>query len=186
MSKYFARASSNDNVCNRCISTLRTCKVSPTLAMAQILPLTNPSTSVRGTSTYWQSSWDSKPCWAWRHSFTLTISSSCSLVAFLSKGFGKAFDQTLPRFCRFVSVHKQTEKLALNIECHEFYKLYPRQPAVLLYDTWQPLIACNRAGRAGQFIVSCFLHPNPSHGLVVGQVRYVYALQLQLEHLYVL
>ena len=56
--------------------------VSPTLAMAQILPLTNPSTSVGGASTHWHSSWDSKPCWPCRHSFILIISSSCSLVAF--------------------------------------------------------------------------------------------------------
>ena len=77
-------------------------------------------------------------------------------------------DQT--KFCRFVSVHKQTQKLALNIECHEFYKLHSRQSAVLLYDIWQPLIACSRAGRAGLFIVPCFLHPNPSHNVVVGQM----------------
>jgi len=77
MSEYFARASSNNNVCNRCLSTLRTSEVSPILAMAQILPLTNPSTSVGGTSAHWHPSWVSKPCWAWRHSFTLTLSSSC-------------------------------------------------------------------------------------------------------------
>jgi len=96
--------------------------------------------------------------------------------------------QTVPRFCRFVSVHKQNEKLSLNIECHEFYKLHYGQPAVLLYDTWQPPIACSRAGRAGQFIMSraCFLHPNPSHTVVVGHVWCAYALQLQFEHLYVL
>ena len=79
-------------------------------------------------------------------------------------------DQTVPRFYLFVSVHKQTEKLAFNFERHQFYKLHSRQPAVLLYDIWQPLIACSRAGRAGLFIVPCFLHPNPSHNVVVGQM----------------
>jgi len=73
-----------------------------------------------------------------------------------------------------VSVHKQAQKLALNIECHKFYNLHSREPAVLLYDTCQPPIACSRAGRAGQLIVSCFLHSNPSHIVVVGHVWDIY------------
>ena len=101
MNEYFARASSNNNVSNRCFSTLRTSEVSPTLAIAQTLPLTNPSTSVGGSSTHWHSSWDSKPCWAWRHSFTLTISSSCSLVAFLSKVFDGALQKMATQGCCF-------------------------------------------------------------------------------------
>jgi len=56
ISVYFACASSNGNAWSRCFSTLRTSDVSPTLAMAQILPLTNPSTSVGGTSAHWHSS----------------------------------------------------------------------------------------------------------------------------------
>ena len=47
ISDYFARASSNNNKSNRCFFTLRTSEVSPTtLAIAQILQLTNPSTFV--------------------------------------------------------------------------------------------------------------------------------------------
>ena len=64
---------SNDSAWSRCFSTLRTSEVSRTLVMAQILPIINPSTSVGGTSAHWRSSWDSKPCWPCRHSFTLTI-----------------------------------------------------------------------------------------------------------------
>ena len=56
--------------------------------MAQILPLTNPSMSAGGRSAHWHCSWDSKPCLPCRHSFTFCMSSTCSLVACLSKGFG--------------------------------------------------------------------------------------------------
>ena len=90
-------------------------------------------------------------------------------------------NQTVPRFCRFVSVHKQTQKLTLTIECHDFYKLHSRQPAVLLYDTWQPLNAGSRTGRACQLIVSCFLYPNPSHIVVVCHVWYLHVFQFILN-----
>ena len=62
ITEYFAYAWSKDNALSRCFSTLRTSDVSPTLAMAHILPLTNPSTSVEGRSAHWHCSWDSKPC----------------------------------------------------------------------------------------------------------------------------
>ena len=94
-------------------------------------------------------------------------------------------DQTVPRFCRFVSVHKQTQEFDLNIKCHELYKLHSCQPAVLLYDTWQPLNAGRRTGRAWLLIVSCFLYPNPSHIVVVCHVWYLYVFQFLFEHLYV-
>ena len=92
ISEHFDRDSSNNNKSNRCFSTLRTTEVSPTLAIAQILPLINPSTFVGGFSARWHSSWDSKPGWPWSHSFTLIISSSCSVVAILSKGFGRVLE----------------------------------------------------------------------------------------------
>jgi len=34
------------------------------------------------------------------------------------------YDQIIPRFSPFESVHKQAEKWALNIECHEFDELH--------------------------------------------------------------
>jgi len=84
------------------------------------------------------------------------------------------YDPSVPRFCPFVSLHKQTEKLALNIVCYEFYKLHSRQPLVKQDDTWQPLIACSKSGRAGLLIWPYFLHPNPAHNVVVGQIPNLY------------
>ena len=49
------------------------------------------------------------------------------------------YDQIIPRFSLFESVHKQAEKFALNIECHEFDELHSLQPPVHPGDTGQPL-----------------------------------------------
>lgn len=49
------------------------------------------------------------------------------------------YDQIIPRFSPFESVHKQAEKFALNIECHEFDELHSLQPPVHPGDTRQPL-----------------------------------------------
>ena len=64
-----------------------------------IYKATRPSAFVGGFSAHWHSSWDSKPCWPWRHSLTLIILSSCSLVAFLSKGFGGALQKIANQGC---------------------------------------------------------------------------------------
>jgi len=98
ISEYFSCAS-NNNALSCCSSTLLTSDVSPTLAIAQILPLTNPSTSVGGSSAHWHCFWDSKPCLPCRNSITFSISSTCSLVAFLSKGFGGALQYMATQGC---------------------------------------------------------------------------------------
>ena len=79
-----------------------------------------------------------------------------------------------PKILPVCILHKQTEKLALNIVCYEFYKLHSRQPLVKQDDTWQPLIACSKSGRAGLLIWPYFLHPNPAHNVVVGQIPNLY------------
>ena len=45
------------------------------------------------------------------------------------------YNQSVPKFCPFVSMHKQPENLALIIEYHVFYTLYSRQPSVKQDDT---------------------------------------------------
>jgi len=49
--------------------------------------------------------------------------------------------------------------------------LPPASCTAVSSDPWQPLIVCSRAGRAGLFIVPCFLHPTKqSHSVFVGQM----------------
>ena len=60
-----------------------------------------------------------KPCWPWRHSFTLIISSSCSSVAFLSKGFGGALQKIANQGCYF------NARLATTKLSRDFAVLYP-------------------------------------------------------------
>ena len=81
--------------------------------MARILPLTNPSTSVGGRSAHWHCSWDSKPCLPCRHSIMFSISSACSLVAFLSKGFGGVLQYMATQSC-----------------CRTPYSLWPNRPEI--------------------------------------------------------
>jgi len=118
ISEYFACVWSNDNALSRCISTLRTSDVSPTLAMAQILPPTNPSTSVGGRSAHWHCSWDSKLCLPCRHSFAFCISTACSLVAFLSKGFSGVLQYMTTQGCcrnaRFATTKSSRDSARLN------------------------------------------------------------------------
>jgi len=175
MSEYFACASSNDNAWSRCFSNLRTIwRVShprngPNLATYKPVYLSrrckHPLTLLLRFKAML-----TLETFLYFDQFILMF--PCRLfVQGIQRSFAKnghprllsqcqiCHDQTVPRFsgCPFVSVHKQTEKLALNIECHKFYKLHSRQPVVLQYDTWQPLITCSRAGREGLFIVPYFL-----------------------------
>ena len=181
MSEYFARASSNDNVCNRCVSTLCTSERNgPNLSTYKPLYISRRYQRPLTLLLRFKVMLSLETFLHFNH--FVVVFPCCPFIQSIWRSFAKnghqrllfkrqvGHGQTVPRFCRFVSVHKQNEKLSLNIECHEFYKLHYGQPAVLLYDTWQPPIACSRAGRAGQFIVSCFLRPNPSHSVVVGQV----------------
>jgi len=68
------------------------------------------------------------------------------------------YNQIVPRFCPFESVHKQAEKFALNIEYHEFDKLHSIQPHVQQDDTRQP----QTDGQAGSPIYPWVLAP-PTH-----------------------
>jgi len=118
ITEYFAYAWSKDNALSRCFSTLRTSDVSPTLAMTQILPLTNPSTSVGGRSAHWHCSWYSKLYLPIRHSFTFCMSSTCSLVACLSKGFGGVLQYMATQGCcrnaRFATTKSSWDSARLN------------------------------------------------------------------------
>jgi len=108
----------------------------------QILGLTNPSTSLGGNSAHWHSSLDLKPSWwpslktflYFKHFFLMFPCRLCNQEA--QRSFAKyghpglfsqhqiRYDQILPRFCLFESVHKQAEKFAFNIECHESDELH--------------------------------------------------------------
>jgi len=96
---YLSCASSNNNALSRFSPTSRTSDVAPNLAMAQILPITNPFAPEGGSSAHWQSSLDSKLCPPCRHSTTFTISSSCSLVASVSSGFGGVLQNMVTQGC---------------------------------------------------------------------------------------
>jgi len=110
-------ASSNDTAFSRCFSTSRTSDVAPNLAMAQISPLTKPSTAEGGRSAYWQSAFDLKPYTPCRHSTTLTISCS-SRVASLSSGFGGVLQnmatQGFFRNSRFATIRLFWDSAVLN------------------------------------------------------------------------
>jgi len=79
--------------------TLRTSDVSPTLAMSQILPRTNQSTSVGGASAHWHSSWETKHCTPCGHYFTFPISSSCFLVGVSCRLFVQGTRRSFAKYC---------------------------------------------------------------------------------------
>jgi len=161
--------------------------------MAQILPLTNPSTSAGGRSAHWQSlgSLVKKPrdrslipqyqfnrtkqhtvLEIQSHAYPADIPSrfACHLHAPWSpvcpRGLAEfaiyghpgllsqrqvRYDKIIPRFSPFESVHKQVERFALNIECHEFDELHSLQLPINPGDTRQPL--------SGGLIYPCALPP---------------------------
>ena len=154
--------------------------------MTQILPSKNPSSSVGGTSANWpfdiQSQAYTLQTFLYFYHFVLMFpcrlfvqGTLWSFAKYSHPGLSSQhqihYDPSVLKFCLFVSVHRQTEKLAFIIECDEFYKLHFCQPPVKQDDTWQPLIACRRGGRAGLLIWPHFLHPNPAHNVVVDQIQ---------------
>jgi len=146
--------------------------------------------SVGGFSAHWHSSWYSKPCWPWRHSFTLIISSSCSLVAILSKGFGGASQKMATQGCCF------NARLATTKLSQDSAVLYPCTNR--LRNSLSTLNVMNSTNCTPANQLYCCMIPDshwsPAAGLVVRgsllcPVSYTpihhTVFQLQSEHLYV-